>query len=149
MTFSTDNGDIVEAFFVDDDVRWLIAKAKENRALKIAFPREIHISNLIGWLLAPNEGHGLGDLAIKELLLKAWQAAKDQDKAPASIDQFKPTGITSASFGNSVVLREYHMLEFLSQLIDQWNNLITVCNSQMPVWCKSILNIDYNQCAML
>ena len=51
--------------------------------------------------------------------------------------------------GRVPVLREYHMLEFLSQLIDQWNNLITVCNSQMPVWCKSILNIDYNQCAML
>lgn len=126
MTFSTDNGDIVEAFFIDDDVRWLIARAKENRALKIAFPREIHISNLIGWLLAPNEGHGLGDLAIKELLLKAWQAAKDQDKVPASIDQFKPTGITSASFGNSVVLREYHMPEGRIDLIviDQTQRLV-------------------------
>lgn len=96
----------LDAFFCDERVRWLLASARENRALKIAFPKEIHISNLFAWLLSPNEGHGLGDLAIKELLLRVWEAGEEHEVGER-LGRFLPAYVVGASFGNTVVLREY------------------------------------------
>ncbi len=95
----------LDAFFIDEDVKWLLANARENRALKIAFPKEIHVSNMLAWLLSPDEGHGLGDLPIKELLFEA--ASSCAGPPGGSVGKFRPSFVANRSFANMVVVREY------------------------------------------
>ena len=96
-----------QRFFYDEQVRWLIAKAREHRALAVTYPREIHISNLFAWLFSPNEGHGLHDLAIKELLMQAWNFADRADPFSKFLKRFTPARVSGASFSNAIALREF------------------------------------------
>ncbi len=95
----------LDRFFSSTAVRLLIANARENRALKIAYPKELQISRMFAWLFRSSEGHGLGDLALKTLLLKAWEAAAASGKA--SLIPLRPTVAHQVSFANAVVLQEY------------------------------------------
>ena len=50
-----------------------MSASARRQALDICTPREINISRLLGWLLDPTEGHGLGDRALRALLTVAGQ----------------------------------------------------------------------------
>ena len=118
----------LDDFFADDDVRWLLANARENRALTIAFPKEINISNLFAWLLSPHEGHGLGDLPIKELLFRAWDVCADDQEADRLLGRFRPALVHGLTFSEAVVVREYAAPEDAGRvdlvLVDPKNRLV-------------------------
>jgi hypothetical protein len=95
----------LDRFFSSATVGMLIASARENSALKIAFPKELQISRMFAWLFRSNEGHGLGDLALKTLLLKAWGVADAAGNA--RLIPIRPTDAHQVSFANAVVLQEY------------------------------------------
>lgn len=61
------------ALLGDAEVQRLMSASARRQALDICTPREINISRLLGWLLDPTEGHGLGDRALRALLTVAGQ----------------------------------------------------------------------------
>lgn len=74
------------ALLADAEVQRLMSASARRQALAICTPREINVSRLLGWLLDPTEGHGLGDRALRALLTVAGQKeavagldAKSQD----------------------------------------------------------------------
>src|SRR5579859_637696 len=67
MTSKTD--ELIDYFFADANVQRLGASTAGWEPLRICYP---NVSRFIAWLHDPTEGHGLGDLAIQSLLVRAW-----------------------------------------------------------------------------
>ena len=65
------NEDIVNAFFGDPEVQRLVSLTSTWQPLQICYPKEFQVSRFLAWLLDPSQGHGLGDLAMRALLIAA------------------------------------------------------------------------------
>lgn len=92
----------------DAEVRKLIEHSIETRALFISYPKEINISNFLAWLFNPREGHGLGDKAIKELLLQIYDGANQPIQLLDSTE-LNPFNIFNGklnNFNNVIIQRE-------------------------------------------
>ena len=99
----------VDRFFGDQNVQRLIAMSATWRPLQICFPREVNISRLLGWLLDPTEGHGLGDLAIQSLLARAWQSP-NRVALPLAIQRFlSPASVYTEGFSSVLVTTEVEL----------------------------------------
>lgn len=96
----------------DPDVRTLMEHSIETRALFISYPKEINVSNFLAWLFNPNEGHGLGDKALKELInqavisLENSESIDNRSKTSKSLANWDATKIFSTSFSNAIIQRE-------------------------------------------
>ncbi|HEP8227023.1 TPA: PD-(D/E)XK nuclease family protein [Pseudomonas aeruginosa] len=65
---------LVDGLYADPDVQRMLAISTQSEPLQICYPKEVNVSRFLAWLLDPNQGHGLGDQAIKSLLIRAGQS---------------------------------------------------------------------------
>ena len=59
----------INRFLCDPNFLMLVELQREQRLLFITDLTETRVSAFLAWLFRPQEGHGLGDRAIRELLL--------------------------------------------------------------------------------
>ncbi|MFY3954908.1 PD-(D/E)XK nuclease family protein [Achromobacter xylosoxidans] len=98
--------DLVEHFFGDPSVQRLVTSSASCNPLRICYPKEVNVSRFIAWLLDPSEGHGLGDQAIRSLLVRAWYESKDA-KVPLPTRRFlAPSSVLTQGFSASLVTTE-------------------------------------------
>lgn len=98
--------DLVDHFFGDSSVQRLVTSSASCNPLRICYPKEVNVSRFIAWLLDPSEGHGLGDQAIRSLLVRAWHESEDA-KIPLPTRRFlAPSSILTAGFSASLVTTE-------------------------------------------
>lgn len=69
---------------------------------------EIRHSNFLGWLMAPNEKHGIGDYFLKEFLKIALKEFSQEEKIKAKIDD-----VIFEDFSNTEIRREYKNIDLL------------------------------------
>lgn len=76
--------------------------------LRICYPKEVNVSRFIAWLLDPSEGHGLGDQAIRSLLVRAWhESKKAKIPLPTPTRRFlAPSHVLTEGFSASLVTTE-------------------------------------------
>lgn len=102
----TDRMDLANALFGDPDVERMLRLAGTSNPLRICFPKEIQISNMLAWLLDPSQAHGLGDHAIKSILTRAGQC-EEAANLPANDRRFlAASNIHSLGFSSMVVATE-------------------------------------------
>lgn len=101
------NEDSVNAFFGDSEVQRLVDLTATWQPLQICYPKEFHVSRFLAWLLDPSQGHGLGLMAMKALLIAAGREGIYDDcevdlrarryLAPASVmtESFSPSLIST------------------------------------------------------
>lgn len=98
--------DLVDYFFGDANVQRLVTSTASCEPLRICYPKEVNVSRFIAWLLDPTEGHGLGDLAIQSLLVRAWWQL-DHAEVPIATRRFlSPSSVQTDGFSASVVTTE-------------------------------------------
>lgn len=98
--------DLANALFGDPDVERMLRLAGTSNPLRICFPKEIQISNMLAWLLDPSQAHGLGDHAIKSILTRAGQC-EEAANLPANDRRFlAASSIHSLGFSSMVVATE-------------------------------------------
>lgn len=89
--------------------------------------KEIRHSNMLSWMLNPNESHGLGDLILKGFLKLYFKENNYADLGHAnSLSVFD---FVSASFSDLEVKREYRNIDLL--LISPKNNLVIVIENKI------------------
>ncbi|MCV2362824.1 PD-(D/E)XK nuclease family protein [Paucibacter sp. DJ1R-11] len=94
----------------DPDVHQLLALGARHHALHICTPREINVSRLIAWLLDPNEGHGLGDKALRSLLA---QAGRSENAANLDLKTYRflePAKVHNLALSSLIVKTELNVL---------------------------------------
>lgn len=101
----------IQSFLADPQVTELAELCKTSDSLLSLFDLlENQHSNLLAWCLSPNEGHGLGDSVIKDLLLAASIAASERAGHTGQSNDFlkrwSPGRIRGTSFGSAFVVRE-------------------------------------------
>ena len=101
----------IQTFLADHRLTELAELCKTSDSLLSLFDLlENQHSDLLAWCLSPNEGHGLGDGVVKDLLLAASIAASQLPKlaAPslAFLTKWTPGRIRNTSFGSAFVVRE-------------------------------------------
>ena len=100
---------LVDRFFSDSNVQRLTAYTATWEPLRICYPKEVNVSRFIAWLLDPTEGHGLGDLAIQSLLVRAW-VQSDQANLDLPTRRFlSPANIQTEGFSASMVTTEVEL----------------------------------------
>lgn len=100
---------LVDRFFSDSNVQRLTASTATWEPLRICYPKEVNVSRFIAWLLDPTEGHGLGDLAIQSLLVRAW-VQSDQANLDLPTRRFlSPANIQTEGFSASMVTTEVEL----------------------------------------
>lgn len=104
MSYRTE--DLVDHFFGDPNVQRLVTSTASCEPLRICYPKEVNVSRFIAWLLDPTEGHGLGDLAIQSLLVRAWWQI-DHAVVPVATRRFlSPSSVQTDGFSAAVVTTE-------------------------------------------
>jgi len=89
--------DLIEQVKVSDDILDVIVLSENQH------------SDMLAWCLTPNEGHGQGDVVIKDFLIAAYHAAQ----GAATFDNKKffakwtPGRIRTSSFGSAFLTREF------------------------------------------
>lgn len=104
MTNKTE--ELIDYFFGDANVQRLVTSAASWEPLRICYPKEVNVSRFIAWLLDPTEGHGLGDLAIQSLLVRAWWQCGGVDIDFATLRFLSPANVHTEGFSASVVTTE-------------------------------------------
>lgn len=94
----------IDRFLSDPDFLALTGLEREQRLLFITNLSETRVSAFLGWLFRPQEGHGLGDQAVRELLLTVWRA-NDSEQLEFSLPS--PRSILDSSFRDLLVRTEY------------------------------------------
>ncbi|PNG49077.1 MULTISPECIES: PD-(D/E)XK nuclease family protein [unclassified Variovorax] len=98
--------EFANALYGDPDVERMLRLAGTSNPLRICFPKEIQISNMLAWLLDPSQAHGLGDHAIKSILTRAGQC-EEAESLPANDRRFlAASSIHSQGFSSMVVATE-------------------------------------------
>ena len=102
----------VNRFICDENYLALVESAREHRLLFITDLSEIRVSAMFAWLLRPNEGHGLGDYAFRQLLKNSWLAVNSGDwEGPSwskmGYKRWEPTALATKSFADLCVETEY------------------------------------------
>jgi len=98
--------DLVDYFFGDANVQRLVTSTATWEPLQICYPKEVNISRFIAWLLDPTEGHGLSDLAIQSLLIRAWWQSDAADLDVATRRLLSPGNVQTEGFSSCVVTTE-------------------------------------------
>ncbi len=109
----------------NDQLEVLEAKLKEFNPLNVLKieENEIRHSNVLAWLLNPNENHGLGDKVLKKLLIELV-ARNINFEMPISIIQ-----IQTMNFYDVQVKREHNNIDIL--VISKSNQLILLIENKI------------------
>ncbi|WP_213780748.1 PD-(D/E)XK nuclease family protein [Caballeronia sp. dw_276] len=107
MSSKTDQ--LIDYFFGDANVQRLVSSTASWEPLRICYPKEVNVSRFIAWLLDPSEGHGLGDLAIQSLLVRAWWQSDGVDIDVATRRFLSPANVHTEGFSASVVTTEINV----------------------------------------
>ncbi len=102
----------VNRFICDENYLALVESTREHRLLFITDLSETRVSALLAWLLRPNEGHGLGDHAFRQLLKNAWLAVNSGDwDGPTwnklGLKGWEPMALATKSFSDLCIETEY------------------------------------------
>lgn len=100
---------LVDHFFSDSNVQRLVASTATWEPLQICYPKEVNVSRFIAWLLDPTEGHGLGDLAIQSLLVRAWVQSDQAELDLPTLRFLSPANIQTEGFSASMVTTEVNL----------------------------------------
>lgn len=100
---------LIDYFFGDANVQRLVASAASWEPLRICYPKEVNVSRFIAWLLDPTEGHGLGDLAIQSLLIRAWWQSDAADIDVTTRRFLSPGNVQTEGFSASIVTTEINL----------------------------------------
>ena len=106
----TRNSDHANALYGDPEVHQLLALGARHRALDICTPRDINVSRLVAWLLDPNEGHGLGDKALRSLLAEAGRAEQAGNLNLATRRFLSPAKVHNLALSSLIVKTEFNVL---------------------------------------
>lgn len=98
--------DQVDALYGDTNVQRMLALSATAEPLRICYPKEINVSRFIAWLLDPQEGHGLGDMAIRTLLTKAGQAVCVQEFSANDRRFLSAASINTQAFSSMILTTE-------------------------------------------
>lgn len=108
-----------QKFFQDPLLQELIdLNTKSTNFLEIIDPRETQHTDLLAWALNPREGHGQGDLVLKDFLIAIHMAAttsKPGDRifgkglTKGFVETWTPSRIATSSFGSTVFYREFNV----------------------------------------
>lgn len=96
----------IDRFLSDPDFLMLVELQREQRLLFITDLTETRVSAFLAWLFRPQEGHGLGDRAIRELLLTVWRRCDEEE---LDIWAPEPRSINGWSFRDLIVRSEYQV----------------------------------------
>lgn len=102
---NTNKSELIDLFFYDSNVQRLVSRTAEWRPLQICFPKEVHVSRFLAWLLDPSEGHGLADWSIQSLLSHAW-GEMEVGSDLQTMRFLAPANIQNESFSAAVVTTE-------------------------------------------
>lgn len=104
----TPDGDI-DAFMSDPNISELIERLRTTGDfLDIVTLSEVQHSNMLAWCLDPSEGHGQGDLVLKDFLIAAANASTASTlKTRVFFEKWTPSRIRTTSFGSAWVSREF------------------------------------------
>lgn len=96
----------VNSFFADANVQRLLTSTATWQPLQICYPREVNMSRMLAWLLDPTQGHGLGDMAIQSLLIRAWTNSGDSDLSRTLRHFLAPSNVMTEGFSSVIVTTE-------------------------------------------
>lgn len=96
----------IDLFLSDPSYLALIGLEREHRLLFITDLTETRISAFLGWLFRPQEGHGIGDQAFRELLLNVWRTNIREELGH---DVLAPRDILGKTFRDLLVHTEYRV----------------------------------------
>lgn len=94
----------IDLFLSDPSYLALIGLEREHRLLFITDLSETRVSAFLGWLFRPQEGHGIGDQAFRELLLNVWRTNLREELGH---DVLAPRDILGRTFRDLLVHTEY------------------------------------------
>ena len=96
------------------EIESLLSQFNLFRVLKFE-EGEIRHSNVLSWLLDPDESHGLGDLFLRRFLMLVLNDSE------SGLRELDPVGIDSAEFRSVEVLREWSHIDIAIkfQLVDE------------------------------
>ena len=106
----TRNTEHANALYGDPDVHRLLALGARSSVLRICTPREINVSRLIAWLLDPNEGHGLGDKALRSLLAEAGRSENTVNLDAETRRFLEPANIQNLALSSLIIKTELNVL---------------------------------------
>jgi hypothetical protein len=99
----------MHGFMADPELLDMMELVKtSNDALDVVTLTENQHSQMLAWCLTPNEGHGLGDAVVKDLLVAAFRCAQEREAAANARfhKNWTPTRVMTSSFGSAFVARE-------------------------------------------
>lgn len=115
-------GSQLTEFFSDPDVTQAMEWVRDRNVFDVLMPDERRMSNVIAWLLDPNQGHGMGDFFLKELLKAA--SLQTGEKFPKDWSSYD---IALTSFYSAIVVTEYQVGEGrLDILVYDYDNDLVV-----------------------
>lgn len=97
---------MVNDIYADADVQRMLALSCKAEPLQICFPREVHVSRFVAWLLDPSQGHGLSDRMIKSLLTRAGQSEQAACLSPNDRRFLSASSVQTNSFSSMIVTTE-------------------------------------------
>lgn len=96
----------IDLFLSDPSYLALIGLEREHRLLFITDLSETRVSAFLGWLFRPQEGHGIGDQAFRELLLNVWRTNLREELGH---EVLTPRDILGKTFRDLLVHTEYRV----------------------------------------
>lgn len=143
-----------DRFFCDPDYLALVEMHREQRLLFITDMSETRVSAFLAWLFRPYEGHGLGERAIRELLLNAWRKAEQTDSVGHTLPS--PGEINNWSFRDLLVETEYQVEKNLTDskgrgrsvdllIVSHWHKLMICIENKFGSVAHSNQLRDYRQ----
>lgn len=96
----------IDFFLSDPSYLALIGREREHRLLFITDLSETRVSAFLGWLFRPQEGHGIGDQAFRELLLNVWRTNRREELGH---NVLAPRDILGKTFSDLLVHTEYRV----------------------------------------
>ena len=98
----------IDLFLSDPSYLALIGLEREHRLLFITDLSETRVSAFLGWLFRPQEGHGIGDQAFRELLLNVWRT-NQREELGHERNVLAPRDILGSTFRDLLVHTEYRV----------------------------------------
>lgn len=103
----------LQAFMADPELPNLIEQVKvSDDILDVIRLSETQHSAMLAWCLNPGEGHGQGDVVIKDFLIAAYNKNNENGCTHATKKFFKtwtPARVRRSSFGTAFITREFHI----------------------------------------
>ncbi len=100
------NEKAINIFFADSNVQRLLTSTATWQPLQICYPREVSMSRMLAWLIDPSQGHGLGDMALQSLLIRAWTNSEESDISKTVQHFLAPSNVMTEGFSSVVVTTE-------------------------------------------